>query len=176
VCKLPDLGFTLEPDLLSYVGSVIADKAFVSAYFTYIHPWIPFLSKKLFMERVLNPLVPAKPENTLLIAAMKLVANSPDGGDARTPQYFAIKNALFRAESFGVLEFKIFQATILVAMYELGHAIYPAAHSTMGNCARYGSALGVNNTVETTHLEEGQSPIEGEERRRSWWAVVVLDR
>ncbi|KAH6873945.1 hypothetical protein B0T10DRAFT_234210 [Thelonectria olida] len=176
VNKLPDLGFTLDPDLLSFVGNVFADKEFIATYFTFTHPWIPFLSKKLFMERTLNPLLPAKPENTLLVAAMKLVANSPCGGDARTPQYFSIKDALFRAERFGVLEFKVFQATILVAIYELGHAIYPAAHSTIGNCVRYGSALGVNNTVETTHLEEGQSSTEGEERRRSWWAVVVLDR
>ncbi|KAM0421425.1 hypothetical protein ACHAPT_010779 [Fusarium lateritium] len=177
VNKLPDQGFALNSDLLSFVGNIAEDKAFVSSYFTYIHPWIPFISKKLFMERVLNPLSPPKPEKTLLIAAVKLLATPPDGPDAQTAAYLSVKTALLRAERVGVLNFKVFQATILVAIYELGHAIYPAAFLTIGSCSRYGSALGINKAVETQDaFEENQSFIEAEEKRRSWWAVVILDR
>ena len=42
---------------------------------------------------------------------------------------------------------------ILTAIYEYAHAIYPAAYITIGTCARYGL-----------------------ERRRFWWAIVILDR
>ncbi|KAH7268302.1 hypothetical protein B0J15DRAFT_533763 [Fusarium solani] len=177
VSKLPDQSFSLNPDLLSFVGNVAEDKAFVSSYFTYIHPWIPFMSKKLFMERVLNPLSPAKPEKTLLVAAVRLLASPPSGQEAQTAAYLSIKAALLRADRSGVLNFKIFQVMILVAIYEIGHAIYPAAYLTTGICSRYGSALGLSKTVESFDaFEENQSLMEAEEKRRSWWAAVILDR
>ncbi|KAF4460228.1 ATP-dependent Clp protease proteolytic subunit [Fusarium albosuccineum] len=176
VNSLPDSTFTLDPDIQAFVGNVFEDKAFVSSYFTFTHPWIPFLSKKLFMERVLNPLAAPKSSSTLFVAAMKLLATPPCNGDARKPVYHMIKAALLRAEKSNVLHFRIFQVMIFVALYELGHAIYPAAYLTIGSCLRYGSAMGINNTVETRDHPESQSHIEAEERRRTWWAAILLDR
>lgn len=176
ISQLPDPKYGLEPELLSFVGNVSSDMAFINTYFTWIHPWIPFLSKKLLMERVVSPLGPARPGNTLLVAAMKLLANPPPGAGPRTPAYRCIRKSLLRAEETpGYLDFRVLQAMILVAVYELGHAIFPAAYLMIGHCIRYGIALGVNKSVEDV-AEGTRNTLESEEKRRTWWASLLIDR
>jgi hypothetical protein len=127
------------------------------------------------MERVLNPFGSARPGNTLLIAAMKLVAIPPSESNPRSGVYTSIKADLSRAVAGGLFELRIFQAMLLVALYELGHAIHPAAYLTVGSCIRYGNALGFNITVEH-NAKEILNDIESEEKRRSWWVALYLDR
>ena len=70
------------------------------------------------------------------------------------------------------------QAAVLIAVYEVGHAIYPAAYLTIGACARYGTMLGIDK-LGLDLMGDSLGPlswIEVEERRRVWWAVVLLDR
>jgi len=60
-------------------------------------------------------------------------------------------------------------------VYEVGHAIYPSASISIGACAKYTCALGIDKTGT-----EGQAHtfdwVESEERSRAWWAIVILDR
>jgi hypothetical protein len=166
----------VEAELHDSVG---VDRAFVVEYFTHTHPWVPFMSKRRFMERVLSPLGGGYPQpgNMLLIASMKLIANQllPDEKPAATADYRSVKATLARAESCGLLAFRLLQALIIVALYELGHAIYPAAYLTIGHCVRVGYALGLDRSIE-----EGSEGLfdatEAEERRRSWWTIILLDR
>jgi hypothetical protein len=60
-------------------------------------------------------------------------------------------------------------------LYEIGHGIYPAAYLSIGSCIRYGGALGVNLAIEDI-ATKSQDDVDSEERRRSWWAILVLDR
>lgn len=69
----------------------------------------------------------------------------------------------------------VLQATIFIALYEMGHAIYPAAYLTVGACARYGIALGLDKLM-TDNSGFDTSLMEIEEKRRSWWGVLALDR
>ncbi|UKZ53304.1 hypothetical protein TrVGV298_007096 [Trichoderma virens] len=73
------------------------------------------------------------------------------------------------------MSLQVLQATIFVALYEIGHAIYPAAYLTVGACARYGIALGLDQLM-TNNSGFDRSWMEVEEKRRSWWAVLALDR
>lgn len=173
--QLPDLSCKLDTDLRFFIGNVFTDKTFVHRYFTIVHPWISFLSRKGFIERVLNPLGQAQPGNTLLIAAMKLVAVSPQG-DSRSAAYRSIKKAILWAEMSGLLNFRIFQTLILIALYELGHAIFPSAYLTIGYCVQYGSALGIDKAIENTADKVPTTTESEEEKRRSWWALILLDR
>jgi hypothetical protein len=170
--QLPEPSFQIDTNLQSFLGDIFVDNDFVSAYFRYIHSPIPFISKKFFMERILNPLGQAQPARTLLVASMKLVANPPAESGPQTPAYHCIKAALLQAEG-ACLDFRIFQALILMTLYELGHAIYPAAYLTLGYCARYGYALGIDKSIENN---PAMSSAQTEEERRSWWAVILLDR
>ncbi|RDW58996.1 fungal specific transcription factor domain-containing protein [Aspergillus mulundensis] len=64
---------------------------------------------------------------------------------------------------------------ILVSLYELGHGIYPAAFLTIGACARYAVALGLDRDIFLwDHTESGWAAME--EKHRAWWAVVILER
>lgn len=173
--RLPELELSLGDPLLSYIAHDASDRAFVGSYFASIHPAIPFLSKRGFKERVLNPLAPQRPVNTLLVASMKLLATPLEDEGPRSGAYYAIKNSLLEAEHSSVLELRVLQAIILVAVYEIGHSIYPAAYLTVGYCIRYGTALGIHRAVEQ-YSEETFSITESEERRRSWWTILVLDR
>ncbi|KAL8945079.1 MAG: hypothetical protein Q9216_000063 [Gyalolechia sp. 2 TL-2023] len=111
---------------------------------------------------------------------MKLVGwspeNNPENTDPKSSLYLAIKRTLAETEIAGGFSLQLLQATILVTLYEVGHAIYPAAYMSAGTCARYALAQGIDaymtvdlNTTVTTLLDL-------EEKRRAWWAVFILDR
>lgn len=174
--QLRDTDSDINASLLQSLGNVFVQDGIVSEYFTSVHPWLPFLSRRRFMERVMNPLAPTRPGNILLTAAVKLLANKPNEHGLRSTAYTSIKAAIHQLEASNLLDFGIFQALILVAVYEFGHAIYPAAYLTLGYCIRYGHALDIPKTVEQQTVDGTFDRMELEERRRSWWAVLVLDR
>lgn len=62
-----------------------------------------------------------------------------------------------------------------MALYELGHGIYLATFLIIGSCARYVYALGIN-VSQSVSTKRVITLVEVEERRRVWWALVVLDR
>ncbi|RYO98816.1 hypothetical protein DL764_006979 [Monosporascus ibericus] len=84
---------------------------------------------------------------------MKLITSQPrDGFDASENYlYTASKRFLSLLENSGTASLMYLQALILVALYEYGQGIYPAAWMT-------------------------GTWIEMEERRRTWWAVYILDK
>ena len=96
--------------------------------------------------------------------------------EPRTEQYHAVKKIFFEVEQRGALSLQLLQAMLLLAIYEYAHAIYPSAYITIATCARYGLILGIDKQrqqeVEQTDFDLEQQ----EERRRVWWAIVILDR
>lgn len=69
----------------------------------------------------------------------------------------------------------ILQSMILLAVYELGHGIYPAAYLNIGSCARYAVALGLDRDMLVwDHSDSGWGAME--EKHRAWWAIVILER
>lgn len=78
-------------------------------------------------------------------------------------------------ENAGPLSILVLQAKVLMALYEMGHGIYPAAYMSVGACARYGYAMGIPNN-QMAGIKRLLTLVEVEEQRRVWWAVVILDR
>lgn len=66
----------------------------------------------------------------------------------------------------------VLQVGLLVALYELGHGIYPAAFLTIESCTRYAYALGINVSQKVS-TKRVITLVEVEERRRVWWPLVV---
>jgi hypothetical protein len=64
---------------------------------------------------------------------------------------------------------------LLVALYEVGHAIYPAAFMSVAACVRYAHALGIQ-PGGMQRLKLPLTWVEDEERRRIWWSAFLLDR
>jgi hypothetical protein len=175
ISQLPTHALTISAELEAFVSSKSQMHDHATAFFTKIHPWIPFVSKRAFYEGVLSSIMPTAIEHVLLLAAVKLVTASPATLDARSALYRHIKATLAELEIVGQLAFRALQALTLVALFELGHAIYPAAYLTIGQCTRYGIALGLDQRIEATAQRSSNSK-DSEEERRTWWAIVILDR
>ncbi|UKZ45872.1 hypothetical protein TrVGV298_000065 [Trichoderma virens] len=94
---------------------------------------------------------------------------------AKTVLYRTAKQFHFEVESSGILSVAVLQAGVLIAIYELGHAIYPAAFLSIGQCARYAAALEIDKSI-TSRLLDKLPWNEVEEQRRVWWSIIILDR
>lgn len=84
----------------------------------------------------------AGPDLAMLFLAMKLVT-APVELVLDLTLYREAKGFLARLESGGIISLLMLQAMVLIAVYEYGHAIYPAAWMTIGSCARYSDILGL---------------------------------
>lgn len=90
--------------------------------------------------------------------------------------YRTVKQFYFDMELAGGLCVMSLQAATLIALYELGHGIYPAAIVSVAHCARVGTLLRVDKALANDQLSQGIPWVELEERRRLWWAILMLDR
>jgi hypothetical protein len=180
--ELPRPSVRVPANVSSLIGDVSSIRSIASFFFATIHPWLPFISKRTFYSCLLNPLTERRTELCLLTLSMKLCCTAPgdeEGEDTvKTRLYHTVKRFHHEVESAGFLSIHILQAGILIALYELGQAIYPAAYLTVGACARYGLALGVNKFALASAADD-YGPLSWndiEERRRVWWAVLLFDR
>ncbi|KAF7563369.1 hypothetical protein G7046_g707 [Stylonectria norvegica] len=155
---LPKLSIPIPNAVFPLLGDISSIRNTAMAFFTSVHHWLPIISKRDFFSYILNPLSQRQTElNQTCIGKLRRSTTRPTNGN---------------------LCIHTLQAGILIACYELGHAIYPAAYLTVGGCARYGLALGIDRLC----LEAGgvgdalRSWQEIEERRRAWWAVLIFDR
>jgi len=168
-------------EIANTLGTSILDiQDVVDRYFENIHAWLPFISKKRMELALSNPGLELSLEFALLLLAMKLIIQIPSRGSqsARSPLYALTKQFFTMVESSGIMSCQTLQANILISAYEIGHAIYPAAYFTTGHSARLGHALGFNdrNNAPQIHKRKASAWAEVEEIRRTWWAVMLLDR
>jgi len=137
------------------------------------------ISKKRFYHNLLNPLAQPRADVSLLLLCMRLITWSPsENPNVKEPQtsgYFMAKRFLLEIETAGILTLQALQGCILLTIYEIGHAIYPAAYISIGICVRLATALGIHGKV-MPHVSDISAWVEQEERRRVWWSVVILDR
>ena len=101
---------------------------------------------------------------------MKLIALGSPSNDSGL--HTALKNSIMDVVDRGHLTLYALQASILLAVFEIGHALYPSAYFSVGFCTRLATTLGVDNTI---YVHEGPW-ADIEEARRSWWAILIMDR
>lgn len=115
------------------------------------------------------------PSLLLLLASLKLLVKQLPDDDAMTSDYLLIRAAVFRAQLSSSLRIDIAQSTFLILLYEFGHGLYPAAYLTLGAYCQYLAAL----QITSPNLDQvgGTQPwFLAEQKRRLWWAAVVMDR
>jgi len=180
--ELPRPTLAVPARLSPLIDKASSIHSIASSFFATIHPWLPIISKQVFYKRLLNPLAGRRTELSLLTLSMKLCCTIPadeEGESAvKTSLYDAVKRFHYDVERAGFLSVHVLQAGLLIALYELGQAIYPAAYLTVGACARYGLAMGVNSFAVASSTD-GYGLLSWndiEERRRVWWAVQMFDR
>lgn len=130
-------------DVLEILSNANALQKAVTDYFNTVHCWFPIISKKRM--NMGHPLWEGGSDLALLFLAMKLVSKEPVNGVASADcvVYMACKRFLALLESSGTISILYLQAMMLVAIYEYGHSIYPAAWMTVAACSRYADILGL---------------------------------
>lgn len=84
---------------------------------------------------------------------MRLISQQFEGQEAEINElYLHVKQCLCHLEAHSVLTLKLLQSELLVAIYETGHAIYPAAYLTVGHCVRLGHALNLQDLKTSYRL------------------------
>lgn len=120
----------------------------------------------------MDPSQHTDPDVAILLLGMKLITSRPKDSILHSELYTLMKESLLSMEMVGYVSISTVQSATLTALYEIGHAIYPAALTTISACARYAVALGITQAYPV----HGSRWIEQEERNRIWWAILMLDR
>ncbi|KAA8575522.1 hypothetical protein MFRU_002g00320 [Monilinia fructicola] len=152
--------------------------AVILEYFGTVHHCLPIISHKR-LERTLSTPWDGGADLTLLFLCMKLITSKPvDGQDCgQNPMYIAAKRFVALLEASGMVSLILLQANILITLFEYGQAIYPAAWMSAGWCSRYAILLGINGFDTSSQLIGSVDTwTEQEERYRTWWGVLILDR
>jgi hypothetical protein len=164
-------------NISEYVGN---PHSVFAQYLEKVHWWMPIISKKRLYRYMHDVSSTPGAEFPLLILTMKVLlwnpSEQPQGADPKSQAYSNAKHAILEAVTAGILTLQLLQAQLLIAMYELGHAIYPAANLSIGACARYGIALGLDASLRPDSHEWSSDILELEEKRRTWWIILILDR
>ncbi|MCJ1312282.1 hypothetical protein MMC25_005956 [Agyrium rufum] len=163
--------------VLELLGDEVDVRAMASKYFHQMNSWMPFISERRFYAFCLGQSCQSRPEVVLLLLCLKLITTLPPTSprNPRTPLYKAVTHYFHELQGSGTLSMIVLQAGVLIALYEVGHAIYPAAYLSIGTCARYGQALDIGDS-KTIRARKVTTLVDLEERRRVWWAVIILDR
>ncbi|KAL7919879.1 hypothetical protein ACQKWADRAFT_329240 [Trichoderma austrokoningii] len=167
--ETPPTYVSLPSDVAVYVGDTQQIRDIAAVLFSQDASWLPIVCRNHFFNASLNPLAPKRAESTLLALCMKLYCTTvgQNGSSQKTALYRTSKRYLSEIEAAGLMSMHVFQAAIFIALYEIGNAIYPAAYLTVGACARYGIALGLDKLM-TDNSDFNRSWTETEEKRRSY--------
>lgn len=181
--RIADIGKSSAPGttpiyILEQLGSVSDIRLLAAEFFESGSYWTPIISKRRFYDYQLQSLPPS-PELALLLLTMRLIMTMPED-NINTPltlTYYTAKELFVELDATGVLSIQVLQALVLLSLYEIGHAIFPAAFSTIAVCAKYADILGINDNGNLRFRVTGLvTLIEQEEARRVWWAIMIMDR
>jgi hypothetical protein len=173
--QIPKARISVPANVTNILGDTLSIQDTVSRYFQAVHGWMAILSKKKFYMQQLNPLTQPNEDVVLLLLSIKLILWVPSTAveDPKTPLYAAAKSFHSDFLTMGVCSIQVLQAGILIALYEIGQCIYPAAYMSIGVCARYGTAFGFDASCS---IKLSGDMMDDEERKRAWWAITILDR
>ncbi|KAG9252682.1 fungal-specific transcription factor domain-containing protein [Emericellopsis atlantica] len=168
----------LLPDLMRYIRHPAQIRQEVDIYFQSTHMYFPVVSKLRLYQELSTTTSPTRADTILFLSASQLHTQlDVDNEPAHRALYWRVKAGCVDVERSGVLSVRALQAILLVALYEITNAIYPAAYLTVGHCARLGHMMSLHFVDKTPQLIGPPSTVtELEERRRVWWSIIILDR
>jgi hypothetical protein len=172
-------GLSVPAEILNVLQSKTAMHNLCDIYMSTIQTWLPILSKKRIFESLYQFDERKDASFVLLLLSMKLVSEIPPERDhaAQSSLYCTSKGLQSRLERSRAISLQLLQSTILIAVYEIGHGMYPAGYLSISFAARLGIIMGPHEKKGGTRLlKEAQTWTQCEEERRVWWAVFLLER
>ncbi|KAF7590277.1 hypothetical protein BBP40_003014 [Aspergillus hancockii] len=168
----------LPSEYLRYLRNPAQVRHEVDVYFSSVHTFLPIVSKLRLYQQLSNQDRNHGSDLTLLVIAMQLHTRPRSEIESLDVSLYSLAKACYAyVENSNIFSIKLLQAGLLIALYEISNAIHPAAYLTVGHCARLGHAMGVHQRSNAPQmLNRPGTWVELEERRRTWWAVIILDR
>ena len=166
-------------NVMEILGNVAETQGMLDTYFVTVHKWLPIVSRMRLYQYMSNIPIDLGSDMALLFLCMKLVMEPPLDYPVLQPEslYQVAKSFLGVIESQNIFSVQVMQAAILLAAYEIGHSIYPAAYLSVCHCVSLGHFMGLHERKQAPQLlPKCNTWTEQEERRRIWWAVIVLER
>ncbi|KAF1988639.1 hypothetical protein K402DRAFT_391863 [Aulographum hederae CBS 113979] len=152
-------------------------EAICNEYFYTAHCWMPILSRKRLYREIGELDRSWNASLTLLLLCMKLVSEPTQDGNNPGPLYNVVQRLYTMVEGYPHITLRLLQSTVLLAFYEIGHGILPAGYLRIGHAARLGVMMGFHDRRHAAQLlKVSETPTLREEERRTWWAVLILDR
>ena len=169
-----NLDHEVTAELLSTIRASGGARDISSNYFTNIHCWLPIIFKSRFYTRLATLGEDSGSNFCLLILCMRLVAQDANESiSSRFSLYHIAKSLATLTETSPSLD--AVQARLLIAIFEMGRGLYPAASISIGAVASMAMSIGLQDTI--------REPLQGspnwtylEEQKRVWWAIFIVDR
>ncbi|KAF2798554.1 hypothetical protein K505DRAFT_357400 [Melanomma pulvis-pyrius CBS 109.77] len=154
--------------------------AICKRYFETIDGWFPFVSMKRLSQDIQASLPSEAAGLALSLLCMKLATDNPQLNNipaSESELYRTARSYLNTIEEMSPVSLYVLQSLVLIALYEIGHGIFPAAYLTVGRAARLGILMGIHERKNSTQLfTVPKTWTYWEEERRTWWAVMILER
>ena len=157
-------------------------EAVLENYISTVHNWFPILSIKRLRQDLKSYDRRDNDDLQVLLICMRLIsASTPAAVSTRQRSaehdYLLARQYCLFAESGGFITLRLMQSLLLIAVYEYGHAIYPAAYLTIGRAVRLGTMMGLHLPQHASQLfARAETWTLCEEHRRAWWGIILLDR
>jgi hypothetical protein len=155
---------------------------FVAMYFVTVHKWLPIINEKQFRDRIESRSHECDTNDFLLLTTIYLIVRRPD--DQPHPAvmdddlYQAVRQFYFHvfADMASRPSIQLLQSGLLLAIYEYGHGLVDAAHSTLFACLSASMPLGIHQTKAPLDMDVVWKCSMEDESTMVWWAIVVTDR
>ncbi|KAF2274023.1 uncharacterized protein EI97DRAFT_134041 [Westerdykella ornata] len=151
-------------------------------YFDTIHHWLPMINRAQFFEEIKFLTTIESSHGFLLTTlAMHLVVTPPwehpkSDSIATSRWYRACKYYFGMSVSFTVVDIRVIQAGIVIALFEHTQGIQHAAPLTLGVAARMAYSIALENTVsQSVHRDWQGLSAESEEAINTWWCLQLMD-
>lgn len=175
-----DSGMAIPKPILEMLESKDEGDCIRDQYVDRIHSWLPMIDMARLNQQA--PDFHLKPDVglALLFSCMRLICYPLVYDLSRTPLYYTVKQFFHVVQDSGLMSIRFLQAAVLIALYEVAHGAYPVGYLSVCHAARLGMMMSLHDRAGPA-----QKPLDGpssetwrqsEEERRTWWAVLLLDR
>jgi hypothetical protein len=158
-------------------GSLSNIAAISRDFFTGTHQRLPAVSKLRFEQDLQSLTTSPRAGFAALCLSILLMQQTPMGKvtNMQSSLYFKVKNLITLLETTGDLSLDLVHCRVLVTFYEMGHGLHRAAYLSLAGCARAARVLGLHKK-RWRDLEADSDKLVLEEEKRTWWAIVHMDR
>lgn len=176
-----NLRHTLEAQVSLIVGDGLQLQAAVALYFRTVHTWFPIVSETCYNIRLSSVRVQtatSPSDLSLLTLCMALVCKEPVEGElplSTRSLYASLKSFVALLGAMGTNSLEMLQGRLLLTIFEIGHAMYPAAYISTAANVRAAISLGINAPCEDLR-KVFRDRQKAEEAQQTWRGITITDR